>query len=174
VRPIEHFIIAFLPAVGYVLVRDLSLPASGLVFAVFVGSQFPDLIDKPLAHYFGLLPSGRVFMHSLPFALPVGICVLAYGVWTNRPRLAGGFVLAQLLHLYADNRGPLRAGSIPSDLLWPFVAPQPRPAVPYWAGPDGINILLWTAFSGVVLSITAAVMVRDVGIQIQARKRTSQ
>lgn len=172
--PIEHFVIAFLPAVSYVLVRDHSPPSSSLVFAVFIGSQFPDLIDKPLAYYFGLLPSGRVFMHSLPFALPIAVCVLAYGVWTDRPRLAGGFVLAQLLHLYADNRGSLRAGLTPPDLLWPFAAPQPRPAVPYWAGPDGINILLWTAFSGVVLSTTAAVMVHDVRLQIQARKRTSQ
>ena len=68
--PIEHFLVAFLPVLMYVLVIDRRLPTVRLVAVAFIGSQFPDLVDKPLAYQFGLIPSGRVFMHSLPIALP--------------------------------------------------------------------------------------------------------
>lgn len=47
-------------------------------------------------------------------------------------------------------------------LLWPFVAPQSRPAVPFWAGVDGINVRLWSGFSAVVLAVTLAVVMRDI------------
>jgi membrane-bound metal-dependent hydrolase YbcI (DUF457 family) len=169
VRPIEHFIVAFLPAFAYVVVRDQGLPSRALSFVVFVGSQFPDIVDKPLAHVLVIIPSGRVFMHSLPFAIPISAIVLAYGWWTDRPRVAGGFVFAYLLHLFGDNRRVLLEGSIPPDLLWPFVAPKPRPVVPYWAGVNGINLYLWTVFSVVVLSVTVVVVGRDVAIQIRDR-----
>jgi hypothetical protein len=50
VFPHEHLLVALLPVVAYVGVRDRSR------------SQFPDLVDKPLAHQFCVLPSGRVFI----------------------------------------------------------------------------------------------------------------
>jgi membrane-bound metal-dependent hydrolase YbcI (DUF457 family) len=167
VRPIEHLIVAFLPVFAYVFVRDLRLPSRALSFAVFVGSQYPDLVDKPLAHVLVVIPSGRVFMHSLPFAIPVSIAVVAYGRWTDRPRIASGFVLAYLLHLFGDNYRRLLDGSVSPDLLWPFVEPVSRPVVPYWAGTNGINLTLWTAFSVVVLSATAIVVGHDVRTQLR-------
>ncbi len=129
---------------------------------MFVGSQLPDLIDKPLAHELGVLPSGRVFMHSLPIALPVSAVALAYAVATGRRRLGGAFVGAYLLHLLGDTYRTLQRGTIPPDLLWPLVAPIPRPAVPYWAGPHSINLHLWTAFSGLVLGLGLLLLGRDV------------
>ncbi len=166
VFPHEHLLVALLPAVAYVAVRDRCLPTRGMVLATALGSQFPDLVDKPLAHQFGVLPSGRVFMHSLPFALPVAAVVLAYGWRTERPRVASGFAGAYLLHLAGDTHGALLAGRIPSDLLWPFVAAQSRAAVPFWAGVDGINVRLWSAFSAVVLGVTVVVVVRDLWRQV--------
>lgn len=162
--PSEHFIVAFLPVLAYVVVRDRRRPAARFVGVVFVGSQFPDLIDKPLAHQFGLLPSGRVFMHSLPVALPVAFVVASYGWKTDRIRPSVAFVFAYLLHLLADNyRRLLRPNpEISPDLLWPFVDPVPRSAVPHWAGTEGINVLLWTLFSVVLLGVVLSVMLADI------------
>lgn len=167
--PHEHLLVALLPIVVYVGVRDRQLPTRGVVFATVVGSQFPDLIDKPLAHQFGILPSGRVFMHSLPFAIPIAVCILAYGWQTNRPRVAGAFVVAYVLHLVGDTYQILRTRQIPADLLWPFVAAQSRPKVPFWAGVGGINVRLWTVFSVAVLTVTLGMVLRDVWIHCVGR-----
>lgn len=170
--PHEHLLVALLPVVTYVGVRDRRPPARGVAFATAVGSQFPDLVDKPLAHQFGLLPSGRVFMHSLPFALPIIAAVLTYGWYTERPRVAGAFAGAYLLHLVGDTYRQLLSGQIPPDLLWPFVTAQPRPIVPFWAGVDGINVRLWSAFSAVVLGVTLVVVLRDIRRQGRRTVRT--
>jgi membrane-bound metal-dependent hydrolase YbcI (DUF457 family) len=130
--PVEHFIVALLPILAYGLLRDRSLPSTRLLAVVFLGSQFPDLVDKPLAHQFGLIPSGRVFMHSLPFAIPVLTAIGYYSWKTGRKRLSSGFV-AYLSHLLADNYLPLLdpVPTVSPDLLWPFVEPVPRSALPY-------------------------------------------
>ncbi|TKX57319.1 metal-dependent hydrolase, partial [Halorubrum sp. ASP1] len=92
--PIEHFIVAFLPVLMYVLVIDRRLPGVRLATIAFIGSQLPDLVDKPLAYLFGLIPSGRVFMHSLPIALPFLLGTMIYGWKTERNRLSVGFSFA--------------------------------------------------------------------------------
>jgi hypothetical protein len=74
---------------------------------------------------------------------------------TDRIRAGAAFVIAYTSHLAADNYVALAAGRIPSDLFWPLTLPVPRPAIPYWAGPESINIHLFTLFSVGVLSITA-------------------
>ena len=61
-RPVEHFIVVFLPVLVVVLAVERRVPSLQLTGVVFVGSQFPDLIDKSLAHEFGLISSGRVFI----------------------------------------------------------------------------------------------------------------
>lgn len=161
--PSEHFIVAFVPVLVYVGVRDREFPSPRLIGIVFVGSQFPDLIDKPLAHEVALLPSGRVFMHSLPFAIPIIVLVSLYGWRTRRLRASSIFGFSYLTHLLADNyRAFIRPNpQIPPDLLWPFRPPKPRPLVPHWAGDNLINIHLWTGFSVIVLSSLAYFLILD-------------
>ncbi|EMA58405.1 metal-dependent hydrolase [Halorubrum lipolyticum] len=166
-RPIEHFIVALFLVSFYLLVRTRRLPSLELGAVAFVGSQFPDLVDKPLAHQLHLIPTGRVFMHSLPFAIPVWLVVLAYGWKTDRRRGGVVFVLAHASHLIADNYAALASGRVPSDLLWPFLAPVPRPPAPYWAGPNSINLHLFTAFSVAVLAVTAYYLIADVTEQLR-------
>lgn len=171
--PIEHFVVAVIPVVAYVLVRDRRLPPLRLFGLIFVGSQFPDLIDKPLAHQFYLLPSGRVFVHSLPIAIPM-CCLVAWYAWrTDRPRAGGAFIFACLSHLVADNWRALSPPNpaLSNDLLWPFRPATPRPAVPHWAGAESINVRLWTAFSIVVMAIVAYYLYRDVAAQRSADTR---
>lgn len=166
-RPIEHFIVAVLPLLVVVLIWKRRLPSLQFLWVVFVGSQFPDLIDKPLALEVGLIPSGRVFMHSLPTAIPVLIVIAWYGWRTRRSHLAAGFILAHLSHIVADNYhafvGP--EPSIPPDILWPFTQATPRPSLPYWAGPNSINIHLWTLFAVSVLSICLHIVLLDLRTQ---------
>lgn len=165
--PIEHFLLAAIPICAYVYLRDRHISLR-LLAIVFVGSQFPDLIDKPLAYMFHLIPTGRVFAHSLPIAIPIWIVVFAYGWWTDRIRLSAAFVVAYLSHLLGDNYQALLPSDlhIPSDLLWPFRPPIPRSEVPHWAGPESINIYLWTSFSIIVLSITAYYLLVDLRTQL--------
>jgi len=161
--PLEHVLIALIPVTGVVLAIDRRLPSRALVTVVVVGAQFPDLVDKPLAHSLHVIPSGRVFMHSLPIAVPVVALAVAYAVRTDRLGLGLGYGFGHLSHLIADNyhRSTLVPPSLPPDLLWPFVEPTPRPMIPHWAGPNGIGVRVWSAYSGVVLVVLLAVLIRD-------------
>jgi hypothetical protein len=170
VLPSEHFIIALLPVAGYALLRDRHLPSLQLVAVTFFGSQFPDLIDKPLAYELHLIPSGRVFMHSLPFAVPLSIAVVAYAVRTDRTRLGAAFAFAHLSHLVADNQRILPPDPyVSSDLLWPLQPPVMRPAVPQWVGEGAVNLHLWTGFSVLVLALAAYILVVDLQTQLDSR-----
>jgi glycosyltransferase involved in cell wall biosynthesis len=117
--------------VGYVL---YSLPASirswrtdgYVVFVVALGTQFPDLIDKPLAWTLSVLPSGRSLAHSLSIAIPIILLVAAYYYQRDRPLLGTGFGIGYFSHLIADGAYYIPSGQYEyySYLLWPFV-PQP-------------------------------------------------
>ncbi|ELZ39185.1 membrane-bound metal-dependent hydrolase [Halorubrum californiense DSM 19288] len=168
--PIEHFIVAVVPVVAYVFVRDRHVPTGGLLAVVFVGSQLPDLIDKPLAHQFGLLPSGRVFVHSLPIAVPL-CCLTGWYAWrTDRLRAGGAFAFAYGTHVITDNHQTLSPPNptLSDDMLWPFRPAAPRPDVPYWAGEASINVRLWTLFSALVLTVTVYYLYRDVNEQLRS------
>lgn len=158
--PHQHFIVALVPVVAYVLVSDRRLPTRHLVGVVFLGSQFPDLVDKPLAHQFVVLPSGRVFMHSVPTVLPFLLVLGVYGWKTERLGLSLAFGFAHLSHVLADHTSSLLSTNpqLPPELLWPFLPPTASPVTPSWAGPGGIFVQLWTAFSIVVLASSIVVL----------------
>ena len=160
--PHQHFIVAVVPVVAYVIVSDRRLPTIHLMGILFLGSQFPDLVDKPLAHQFVMLPSGRVFMHSIPIVLPFLLILGVYGWQTNRLRLSLAFGFAHLSHLFTDNLTALLSSTpqIPPELLWPILSPTASPVTPSWAGPGGIYVPLWTAFSIVVLSFLVVVLLQ--------------
>jgi membrane-bound metal-dependent hydrolase YbcI (DUF457 family) len=168
VYPSEHFLIVAVPVVLFTSLRDQQLPSRQLFGLTFLASQFPDLIDKPLAHEFGLIPSGRVFMHSFPTVLPLWLLVGVYAWRTDRPRAGAVFILGHLSHLLADNSKALleQPPRVPSDLLWPVVPAVQRPLSPGWAGPGSINVHLWTLFSALVLAVTVYSVVQDVRIHL--------
>jgi membrane-bound metal-dependent hydrolase YbcI (DUF457 family) len=154
--PIEHFIIAVIPVGTAILLFTRRRPPASVIGAAFVGSQFPDLIDKPLAFYSGAIPTGRVFMHSLPVAIPFLLAVGVYGWRTNTNMLSLAFVFGHLSHIIGDTYQTLLGPNpaLSPDLLWPFVDPIARPEIPHWAGPNSINVHLWTVFSLAVLGYT--------------------
>ncbi|GGM65115.1 membrane-bound metal-dependent hydrolase YbcI (DUF457 family) [Halarchaeum rubridurum] len=95
--------------------------------ALVLGTQLPDLIDKPAAWVFGVLPSGRSLAHSLVFVLPFFLLVAV--VCRRRARREAGFAFGfgVLSHLALDAVGPFLAGDYGElgFLLWPLTPPPP-------------------------------------------------
>ncbi|EMA49609.1 hypothetical protein C451_18773 [Halococcus thailandensis JCM 13552] len=100
-------------AVGYLVYTALSrwrfgrAPSAGAAVAVAVGTQFPDLVDKPLAWTFHVLPSGRSFAHSLLTAAIVCTLVYAYARRHGLARPALAFAVGYITHPFADALSPL-------------------------------------------------------------------
>jgi hypothetical protein len=101
-------------------------PVGAAVLALAVGTQFPDLVDKPLAWYLGVLPSGRSLGHSI-FTT---IILLAVVHWVatryQRRELSIAFAVGQLSHLAADSVYPLFEGdwTAVGFVLWPVLSQQ--------------------------------------------------
>jgi len=129
-------------AVGYVLyslgvrARTRSSPDGWNVLALALGTQFPDLVDKPLAWWFGVLPGGRTLAHSLLVLVPTLLVLwLLARRWGEAPRVTA-FGVGWLSHLFGDALVPFLVGSRRelAFLLWPVT-----PTVVYDSQPG----LLW-------------------------------
>ncbi|MFD1570495.1 metal-dependent hydrolase [Halorubrum laminariae] len=117
-------------AFGYLLYslytrQRLGRPPIGLsVFAVGFGTQFPDLIDKPLTWTVPLLPYGRSLAHSL-FTVTV-LCAVLWIIVEHRDQraLVIAFAVGYLSHLVGDMIGPLVSRDFLAlgYLFWPVTA----------------------------------------------------
>jgi len=149
--------------------RDREIPSVQVVAITFFGSQFPDLIDKPLYHEAGVIitASGRAGIHSIPIAIPISLAAIWYAVDTDRPRFGFIFAFAYASHIVGDYYRILfdPSESLPPNLWWPFADPLPATITPGWAGPEMINVHLWTIFSVVVLLIAGILIISDVVLQ---------
>lgn len=120
-------------ALGY-LVYSLGLralgrepPSDGGAFALFFGTQLPDLIDKSLSWGLGVFPTGYALGHSVFVALPVGVALSVVAIRTERVRLGAAFTVGYWSHLAGDVLNPLRYGEPPNvtRILWPVVSGPP-------------------------------------------------
>jgi hypothetical protein len=146
-------------AIGYLafsLVRRLrhrDVPHGSSIIWLGLATQLPDLIDKPLAWWLGVLPASRSLAHSLLFAIPL---VLLVDHWGDRSAVSEPFAVGYLSHLVADAAPSLPAGpELVSFLLWPLLAPPEygtRPSLwppeVYFSAPElaiGVAVVvLWT------------------------------
>jgi hypothetical protein len=118
-------------AIGYVtysLVERVGrgrAPGGAAVLWLAVGTQFPDLIDKPLAWWFGIIPSGRMVAHSLLIGLPVIAVAIWYAHRYDRTRDGFAFAIGYITHLLGDSIGLLLGGAYwrARFLVWPLVPP---------------------------------------------------
>lgn len=119
--PWEHAAIGYIGYSAFCRLRGKT-PSDGAALGVLFGSQLPDLIDKPLAWWFGVLPAGRSLGHSLLFAIPVCIVVLLVADRYNRTDIGVAFTVGYALHLPADVISPMLFGGPPSTnfLFWPI------------------------------------------------------
>lgn len=125
--PWEHAAVGYL---AYSLLSHLLArrsPGALEALAALVGSQGPDLIDKPLSWQYGVFESGYALGHSIflavPLAVAAGLLARAYG----RLRVGAAFAVGYLLHLPGDVVPTyLQHGSLPlAVVLWPVEKAPP-------------------------------------------------
>jgi hypothetical protein len=94
------------------------------VIALALGTQFPDLVDKPLSWSLGLLPSGHSLAHSVFVALPTSALAVTVAWVLGWRRVGAAFALGYLSHLPADVFYPALVGGEPNYgvFLWPVVS----------------------------------------------------
>lgn len=122
--PLGHAAVAYLWYTGYCR-ADGRLPKSLAVVALLIGSQFPDLVDKPLSWYLGVLPTGRSLAHSLLVIGPLLAAVLLVANRSRRAECGIAFSIGVLTHLFADSLPALWGGVDVPYLLWPLLAVEP-------------------------------------------------
>jgi len=121
--PWGHAALGYLLYAVYVWLRTHDNPTGRGVIALLFGTQMPDLIDKPLAWYVGVLDYGRSMAHSV---LTGGLILLAV-VWYLRRRghrtMATAFAVGYLSHLVGDSYTFVLAGTYEhlAFLVWPLL-----------------------------------------------------
>lgn len=120
-------------AFGYVLYSGVARwfyrrrPDGYALVFVLAGTQFPDLVDKPLAWTFHVLPSGRSLAHSAFTATLVSAAVWLYCRRRGRSDLGAAFTVGYASHLVGDGYRALLTGQYQylSSLGWPLLPPPP-------------------------------------------------
>ncbi|MFC4542242.1 metal-dependent hydrolase [Halosolutus amylolyticus] len=126
-------------AVGYLAYSALrraihgDVPPASAIPWLLLGTQLPDLIDKPLAWWFGVLPAGRSLAHSLLFAVPLLLLARRWFRRSDRPGAGEGLAVGYLSHLLVD-AAPLlwSRPELASFLVWPVLPAQVRPRPAIW------------------------------------------
>jgi len=126
--PWEHAAFGYL---CYSLGRHLAVgqgPGDGATVALVAGTLVPDLVDKPLAWAFGVVPTGYAVAHSALVAVPALAALVALARRRGRGSVALAYAVGHLSHLAGDLLYPLVVeGYLPvRRLLWP-VAGYPEP-----------------------------------------------
>lgn len=130
-------------AVGYLLYTLWAYRRRGgnqrplAVLAVIVGTQFPDIVDKPLAWTVPILPSGRSLAHSLLTATLIIALVYRLGQRVGRPDTAIAFAIGYLSHSISDLGPEVIGGLLQGDvsqlqwmtyLVWPLLSVPSYPS----------------------------------------------
>ncbi|MFP8953800.1 metal-dependent hydrolase [Natrialbaceae archaeon A-arb3/5] len=129
--PWGHLAVAYLLYTAYTHRRFERPPLALPAIALAVGSQFPDLIDKPLAWTFGVLPGGRTLGHSLLFAAVLVPIVYTVAARFESRDVGLAFIIGHLSHLLADVPPSALTGDLSGTefLLWPLVEQPPEDSV---------------------------------------------
>ena len=99
--PWAHLALGYLLFSVYTRWRYGRPPVGEGLIALAVATQLPDFIDKPLAYWIGVFPTGRALFHSLLVGLPV---LVALGLVARRYRspAATGFGIGYASHFVGD------------------------------------------------------------------------
>lgn len=141
--PLGHVAVAYLCYALATRVRLDAPPGGVAVLFLVVGSQFPDLLDKPLAWYLGALPTGRTLGHSLLLLVPLSIGLYLLARRYGRPEYGVAFAIGALSHTIVDALpvlwDPEETGA---HLLWPLT-----PVEPYESGAPSVLELFFESLS---------------------------
>ncbi|QLD88757.1 metal-dependent hydrolase [Natronomonas salina] len=119
--PWGHLAVGYLVFTFFTDVRYQTPQTFGTLVAVAVGTQLPDLIDKPFAWYLHVLPNGRSFSHSIFVSVLLVGLVYVVARRYDRPLVGAAFGCGYLTHLGGDALYPLLRGEWAElvFLLWP-------------------------------------------------------
>ena len=123
--PLGHAAVAYLCYSVLVRARNIGPPDGVAVVVLLFGSQFPDLVDKPLAWYLGVLPTGRTLAHSLLVIGPLAVAVYLLAARYSRTEYGIAFGVGAVSHVLVDALPAIWGGTDPGFLLWPLVAVEP-------------------------------------------------
>ncbi|MFC6721136.1 metal-dependent hydrolase [Halovenus amylolytica] len=151
----NHVFVALVPVVCYSLIRYHRLTSGSVLLVALFASLFPDLVDKPLAWTFGIIPSGRMLAHSLVIASVIILCILL--VAYRKQRLPHGvvFAWAYLSHIAGDFYPVFTQGTdyyYYPNMFWPIMGPSPA-RNPGFAGklPEpGIEVVVFAVLVGYI------------------------
>ncbi|MFC6769184.1 metal-dependent hydrolase [Natrinema soli] len=124
--PWGHLAVAYLVYTVYSHRHDARPPRAVPVIALAIGSQFPDLIDKPFAWSFEILPGGRTFAHSVFVAALLLPAAYSLACRVGRPEIGTAFAIGHVSHLLADvPPSAIRSGDVSATtfLFWPVLEP---------------------------------------------------
>lgn len=123
--PWGHAAVGFLVLLAIVLARRRELPSRGETLVVLVAATLPDLIDKPLGWWLGVLPTGRSLGHSVITAVILVVAVAMVARRIQRPDVGIAFAVGYLTHLPGDVPLAVLHGEVywASFLVWPLVPP---------------------------------------------------
>lgn len=158
--PWAHLAVGYLVYAAIVRYRGRRVPGDVPALAVALGTQAPDLVDKPLAWYLPVLPGGRSLAHSVfAMAVVVGatVTVLRY---RGRATAAVAFAVGYLTHPIADAVDPVLAAEYAdlAFLLWPVVA------LPQHEGPSGLFAVIQRTEFTVLFALQIAITVVGVAV----------
>lgn len=116
-------------AVGYLL-YSISIhallrrpPSDRAAIALVVATQFPDLVDKPLAWMLALIP-GRSLGHSFFFVGPLVLIGMLIAGRYDRPEAGAAWAIGIFSHLFTDVFSPLAILQMDVSLgflFWPLI-----------------------------------------------------
>jgi membrane-bound metal-dependent hydrolase YbcI (DUF457 family) len=122
--PWEHLAVGYLLYSAYVHLRTGGPPTDAPALLLAGTTQFPDLVDKPLAWTFDVFSDGTALAHSIFVAVPIVALAVALDRGRSPRRYAPAVAIGYLSHLLADAAYPLLAGGgsfAVSVMLWPLV-----------------------------------------------------
>ena len=125
--PLGHAAVAYLCYAGLWHSRTAQPPADGAAVGLLLGSQLPDLVDKPLSWYLSVLPTGRSLAHSLVVIGPLIALVWVLSSRYSRGEYGIAFGVGAIAHVLTDALPTLWSDGGASFLLWPLLALEPYP-----------------------------------------------
>lgn len=128
--PWEHLAFGYLLYSGYMRLNHGRPPGHAPAIALAVATQFPDLVDKPLAWTVDILPTARSLGHSVFIAPLVILALMLLGRRHGVPEMGPAVAIGYSSHLFGDviyevtrrllAREPVSVETV-SFLLWPLV-----------------------------------------------------
>lgn len=162
--PWGHLAVGYLLYAGFTRWRFDRSPQGGATLALALGTQFPDLVDKPLAWTFHLIPSGRSLAHSLLTATLVCVFVWLYARRRGRSIVGTAFAIGYVSHLFADALSPVLDGNYRyvSYLGWPVIDQPPYdPSIGFVGHFASITLTPYFVFQLVLCAFALALWLRD-------------